>query len=281
MTPDSLRQADLSDFAFDQFSALDNKVQAFVNTAAYAVHLVDGLTEAANTVIEDLKIVLVGTNYTSGRNLGENFVDPTQAVLYGNTGYKAPFKQPDGLNQVSHAMAGIGLSYQADAETGEIVDEFFTEVVGDTAGERLGDLAERLREGVFGPLVGAAAEEVVERFLLLQEDEPWDDALYVAGFNVAEQLSNETVDTLPALIAQFIGNASVSTEAIPVFNMAPASELAGAADMDAFAFVSPEVTLGSRVDRLVDLARLEGAQAMDLYHLAGAPTPVFEADWWG
>ena len=216
-TPDDLRRAALSDFAADQFGALDNKVQAFVNVAAYAVHLAEGLPDAADVVIEDLKLVLVGLDYTdAGRNQGPYFIEPVDS-LYGNEGFQSAFQQPDGLNQISHAMAAIGISYQASRDTGELVRVFVTDLLGPGIGDLLGDIAGRLREGIFGRAFGEVAEFAIERFALWQEDEPWDDNLYLAGFEVADALDDGDIALLPQLIADLIGDETVSTDNIPAF----------------------------------------------------------------
>ncbi|MGR3802969.1 hypothetical protein [Marinibacterium profundimaris] len=215
---EAARREALSEFALEQFGTLDNKVQAFVNVAAYSVHLAEGLEGAPDIVIEDLKLVLVGLDYSdSGRNQGPWFVDPTLAVLNGNGGFQDPFRQPDGLNQVSHAIGAIGLSYEASRDPGELIRVFLGDVFGPPAGERLARVADHLVEGVFGRFVGAAAERVVERALLLQEQEPWDDALYLAGFAVADGLDGGDIGDLPALIASLIGDETVSLAAVPAF----------------------------------------------------------------
>ena len=156
---EAARREALSEFALEQFGTLDNKVQAFVNVAAYSVHLAEGLEGAPDIVIEDLKLVLVGLDYSdSGRNQGPWFVDPTLAVLNGNGGFQDPFRQPDGLNQVSHAIGAIGLSYEASRDPGELIRVFLGDVFGPPAGERLARVADHLHAVALAhALVGEAA----------------------------------------------------------------------------------------------------------------------------
>lgn len=99
------RSSLLRTFAIQEFKK-SNRCQILVSVATNAVYLVDRLQNPADSLVDDLEAVLVGTNMTDCRSRGPYFA----GNIAGSSGFKKNLR--DNWNQVQHATAGIIIGYR-------------------------------------------------------------------------------------------------------------------------------------------------------------------------
>ncbi len=114
------RRAALQAYARSAFAS-GNRCEAFVNVVEKAVSLVDGADAPAATLLEDLKLVLIGEGLTS-RTTGPYFA----GNFRGSSGFKPELR--DESPQSAHAMAGVYIGHTYGA-TGVWAAAFVGEIV--------------------------------------------------------------------------------------------------------------------------------------------------------
>lgn len=95
----------LKSFAIQEFNK-SNRCQILVSVATRAIHLVNGLQNLADSLVDDLEAVLIGANMTDCRGRGPYFA----GNIAGSSGFKKNLR--DSWNQVQHATAGIVIGYR-------------------------------------------------------------------------------------------------------------------------------------------------------------------------
>ena len=99
------RRFQLKSHAIQKFKK-SNHCQILVSIATYAVYLVNGISNPADSLIGDLEAVLIGANMTDCRGRGAYFA----GNISGASGFKSNLQDP--YNQVQHATAGIVIGYR-------------------------------------------------------------------------------------------------------------------------------------------------------------------------
>lgn len=100
-----IRRFQLKSYAIQKFK-MSNHCQILVSVATRAIHLVNGLNNPADTLVNDLEAVLIGSDMRHCRSKEPYFA----GHILGSSGFKKELRDP--YNQVQHATAGIVIGYR-------------------------------------------------------------------------------------------------------------------------------------------------------------------------